>query len=59
MDWIQSYFETIPTFWAVLALVAAIGLSVLFLRGLIRLAFRALLIGLIGLVVLGVVYYLI
>jgi hypothetical protein len=57
MDWIQSFFESLPTYWAVLALVAAIGLSVLFLRGLIRLAVRAFVIGVIGLVVLGAVYY--
>ena len=57
MDWIQSTFESLPTYWALLALAAVIGLSVLFLRGLIRLAVRAFVIGVIGLVVLGAVYY--
>jgi ABC-type uncharacterized transport system permease subunit len=58
MIWIQSLFDSIPTAWAIIALVAFIGLSVLFLRGLIRLAMRAFFIGLIGLAVLGVVYFL-
>jgi len=58
MTWIQSIFDSIPTAWAIPALVAFIGLSVLFLRGLIRLAMRAFFIGLIGLVVLGAIYFL-
>jgi hypothetical protein len=58
MELIQSFFESLPTYWALLALAAVIGISVLFLRGLIRLAVRAFIIGLIGLAALGAVYYL-
>jgi len=42
----------------VLALIAAIGLTVLILRGIIRLAVRAFIIGAFGLVVIGLFYYL-
>lgn len=57
MTYIQTLFDSIPTAWAIVALVAFIGLSVIFLRGLIRLVLKAFFIGLIGLVVLGVVYF--
>ena len=58
MSWIQSLFDSLPTVWAILALVAFIGVAVVILRGLIRFALRAFFIGLIGVAVLGVVYYL-
>ncbi len=57
MIWIQTLFDSIPTAWAIVALVAFIGIAVIFLRGLIRFALRAFFIGLIGLVLLGVVYF--
>ena len=57
MIWIQNLFDSIPTPWAIVAIVAFIGLSVIFLRGLIRIALKAFFIGLIGLAVLGVVYF--
>ncbi|MDA1329492.1 MAG: hypothetical protein O3B43_00260 [Chloroflexi bacterium] len=57
MQWIETFLNGVPTPWAVAVLVAVIGLSVLTLRGLIRLAFRAFFIGVIGLAVLGVVYF--
>lgn len=57
MTWIENLFGNLPSTWALLVLIAGIGLSVLFVRGLIRLALRAFFIGLIGLAVLGVVYY--
>ena len=57
MNWINAFFETVPTLWAVIALIAAIGLSVLFLRGIIRLALRAFVIGAFGLVIIGAIYF--
>ena len=57
MIWIQSLFDSIPTPWAIVALVAFIGIAVIFLRSLIRFALRAFFIGLIGLALLGVVYF--
>ena len=58
MNWIEAFINTVPTIWAVVALIAAIGLSVLFLRGIIRLAVRAFIIGAFGLVVIGAIYFL-
>ena len=57
MTFIQNLFDSLPSIWAVLALIAAIGLSVLFIRGLLKLAVRAFLIGTFGLLVIGVIYY--
>lgn len=57
MIWIQTLFDSIPTPWAIVALVAFIGIAVIFLRSLIRFALRAFFIGLIGLLLLGVVYF--
>ena len=54
---IQSFVNTLPGHWAIIALIAGIGLSVVFLRGIIRLAVRAFVIGIIGVILLGVVYY--
>ena len=59
MDWIQNLFSGLSTPAAVLALIIVIGGSVIFLRALIRLALRTLVIGTVGLVVLGVLYFLI
>jgi hypothetical protein len=58
MIWIQSVFEKIPTQWVILGLIATIGISVVFLRWLIRLAMRAFVIGLLGVILLGALYYL-
>ena len=58
MNWIETFFNTVPTVWAIIALIATIGLSVLFLRGIIRLAVRAFLIGAFGLVIIGAIYFL-
>lgn len=52
----ESIFNTLPGHWALIALIAGIGLSVVFLRGLIRILFRALIIGVIGVILLGVIY---
>ena len=59
MVWIQSLYEQLPTHWAVLALIGAIGVSVVFIRALIRFALRAFLIGLVGFILLGALYYLV
>ena len=58
MNWIEAFFNTVPTLWAIIALIAAIGLAVLFLRGIIRLAVRAFLIGAFGLIVISAIYFL-
>lgn len=58
MAWIETFLNNISTPWAILALVAFIGLAVVILRGFVRLAMRAFLIGLVGLIVLGAVYFL-
>lgn len=42
-----------------MGLIAVIGLSVVFMRWLIRLAMRAFLIGLVGVILLGAIYYLV
>lgn len=59
MVWIQSIFDILPTQWAIMGLIAVIGLSVVFMRWLIRLAMRAFLIGLAGVILLGAIYYLV
>ena len=59
MDWFQNLFSNLSTPAAALALIIVIGGSVIFLRALIRLALRTLVIGTVGLVVLGVLYFLI
>lgn len=59
MVWIQSVFDNLPTQWAVMGLIAVIGLSVVFMRWLIRLAMRAFVIGVVGVILLGAIYYLI
>jgi hypothetical protein len=56
---IETLFNTLPGHWALITLIAAIGLSVVFLRGIIRLLVRALIIGVVGVILLGVVYYLV
>lgn len=58
MTGIESIFNTLPGHWAIIALIAGIGLSVIFLRGLIRLLVRALIIGVVGVILLGAMYYL-
>jgi hypothetical protein len=57
MVWIQSLVDGLPTQWVIMGLIAVIGLSVVFLRWLIRIAVRAFLIGLVGVILLGAIYY--
>lgn len=56
MTGLESIFNTLPGHWALIALIAGIGLSVVFLRGLIRIVFRVLIIGAFGVILLGVLY---
>jgi hypothetical protein len=42
-----------------MGLIAVIGFSVVFMRWLIRIAVRAFLIGLVGVILLGAIYYLV
>lgn len=57
MSGIESLFNTLPGHWAIITLIAGIGLSVIFLRGLIRILARAFLIGIVGFILLAAVYY--
>lgn len=59
MAWIERIFTSLPTAWAVIALIAMIGVSVVVLRGLIRFALRTFIIGAVGAAILGAIYYLI
>lgn len=48
--------NNVPTHWLVLGVITAIGLSILFIRGLIRLVIRAFVVGLVGFILLGAAY---
>lgn len=56
MESITNLFSSLPLHWAVIGLIMAIGLSFIFVRGLIRLFVRAFIIGVIGVILLGIVY---
>lgn len=56
MSAIESLINTLPGQWAIIALIAGIGLAVVFLRGLIRIAVRIFLIGAVGFILLAAVY---
>lgn len=57
MTLIQGFISNLPAHYALLGLILAIGLSVVVLRAIIRLAMRAFLFGLLGVILLGVLYY--
>jgi len=57
MSGIESFLNTLPGQWAIIALIAGIGIAVIFLRGLVRFILRAFLIGLVGFILLAAVYY--
>ncbi len=57
MSGLESLLNSLPGHWAIIALIAGIGLSVIFLRGLIRIVVRAFLIGIVGFILLAAVYY--
>jgi len=58
MPTLETLINTLPGQWAIIALIAGIGLAVVFLRGLIRIAVRVFLIGTVGLILLAAVYLL-
>ena len=53
---IENLINSLPGQWAIIALIAGIGLAVVFLRGLIKIAVRIFLIGTIGFILLAAVY---
>jgi hypothetical protein len=57
MSAIETLINTLPGQWAIIALIAGIGLAVVFLRGLIRVAVRIFLIGAVGFILLAAVYF--
>ncbi|HKY79402.1 MAG TPA: hypothetical protein VJ182_05365 [Anaerolineales bacterium] len=56
MAGIEQLFSSLPWHWVILGLITAVGLSVVFIRGLIRLAVRVFIVGAIGVILLGIVY---
>jgi hypothetical protein len=54
---LETLINSLPGQWAIIALIAGIGISVIFLRGLIRFIVRAFLIGAVGFILLAVVVY--
>jgi hypothetical protein len=58
MSWIGETLTALPVHWALLSLVIGIGLAVVLVRGLIRLAVRVILFGAIGVALMGVIYFL-
>jgi hypothetical protein len=57
MSGIESLFNTLPGQWAIIALIAGIGIAVIFLRGLLRFVVRAFVIGVVGFILLAAVYF--
>jgi hypothetical protein len=57
MAWISAVFTHLPAQWTILALIAGIGLAVIFLRGILHLVVRALFIGAVGVILLGAALY--
>ncbi len=57
MSTLEVLINTLPGQWAIIALIAGIGLAVVFLRSLIRIAFRVLIIGTVGFILLAAVYF--
>jgi hypothetical protein len=57
MSGIETLLNTLPGHWAIIALIAGIGIAVIFLRGLLRFIVRAFLIGAVGFILLAAVYY--
>lgn len=57
MSFLQTLISNMPAHYALLALIVIIGLSVVILRGIIKLAMRAFVFGLVGVILLGVIFY--
>ncbi|MCW5878955.1 MAG: hypothetical protein KIS80_08830 [Anaerolineales bacterium] len=53
---LDTLINNVPGHWLVLGVITAIGLSILFIRGLIRLVIRAFIVGLVGFILLGAAY---
>lgn len=53
---LDTLINNVPGHWLVLGVITTIGLSILFIRGLIRLVIRAFIVGLVGFILLGAVY---
>lgn len=53
---LDTLINNVPSHWLVLGAITAIGLSILFIRGLIRLVIRAFIVGLVGFILLGAAY---
>lgn len=53
---LDTLINNVPGHWLVLGAITAIGLSILFIRGLIRLVIRAFVVGLVGFILLGAAY---
>jgi len=56
MAGIEQLYSSLPGYWVIIGAIMAVGLSVIFVRGLIRLFFRAFVVGVIGVILLGIVY---
>lgn len=59
MSWIQSLISSVPSHYALLGIILAIGLTVVVLRAVIKLAMRAFMFGLLGVILLGAFYFII
>jgi hypothetical protein len=57
MSWIQSLISSVPPHYALLGIILAIGLAVVILRAIIRLAMRAFVFGVLGVILLGAFYF--
>lgn len=57
MSWIQSLISSVPPHYALLGIILAIGLSVVVMRAIIRLAMRAFVFGIVGVILLGAFYF--
>lgn len=57
MPTLETIINVLPGQWALIALIAGIGLAVVFLRGLVRIAIRVFVIGTVGLILLAAVYF--
>ncbi|MCW5876719.1 MAG: hypothetical protein KIS85_07520 [Anaerolineales bacterium] len=53
---LDTLVNSLPGHWLVLGVITAIGLSIIFIRGVIRLAIRAFVVGLVGFILLGAAY---
>jgi hypothetical protein len=57
MSWIQSLISSVPPHYALLGIILAIGLAVVAMRAIIKLAMRAFVFGILGVILLGAFYF--